>query len=128
MKLIKIMVAVGFLMTMPFQVFAEEDEVTIRVMEMNENNERAVLHVIQLPEVASENAVENGQQGLREQEKNRIRTKEELENHHENTNEEKREEMMNDSENNRRDIDQIIENREENMDVQPDPGRQGPGF
>lgn len=124
MKLIKIIVAASMLVVLPFQVFAEEDEVTIRVMEMNENNERAVLHVIQLPEIASE----NGQQGLREQEKNRIRKQEELENHYEKTNEDKREEMMNESENSRRDIEQIIENRDNSMDVQSGQGRQGPGF
>lgn len=64
----------------PFGAMAEEvEDLTIRVMEMNENSVEAVTRHIELPDVASENAVEHAAQGLQNANQNRLRNREMIE-------------------------------------------------
>jgi len=53
----------------------ETEDLTIRVMEMNENSVQAVTRNIELPDAASENAVENVAQGLQTANQNRERNR-----------------------------------------------------
>lgn len=65
---------------MPFGAMAEEaEDLTIRVMEMNENSVEAVTRNIELPDVASDSAVENAGQGLQTANQNRLRNREMIE-------------------------------------------------
>lgn len=73
-QLTAIMIA-GSLM-MPIGAMAEEaEDLTIRVMEMNENSVQAVTRNIELPDAASENAAD----GVRTANQNRVRTREMIE-------------------------------------------------
>ena len=77
-QLTAIMIA-GSLLT-PIGAMGEEaEDLTIRVMEMNENSVEAVTRNIELPDAASENAVENAAQGLQTANQNRIRNREMIE-------------------------------------------------
>ena len=67
MKKLNVAIALSLGMSLPFGVMADDD-VTIRVMEMNEISSDAVMQQIQLPDAASEQALENGQPGNRARE------------------------------------------------------------
>lgn len=61
---------------LPLGAMADETEdLTIRVMEMNENSVEAVTRNIELPEAASEQAVENAASGLQTANQNRVRNR-----------------------------------------------------
>lgn len=71
MKKLTLSIALGLGLSLPFAAMAADDEVTIRVMEMNESSVQAVMQEIQLPDAASDQAQENNQQANREQQRNR---------------------------------------------------------
>ena len=73
-----ILVALG--LSLPFGAMAsEEDEVTIRVMQMNEHSYEHVVRNIELPEAASENAETAPDDANKYRDRNRERNREHLE-------------------------------------------------
>ena len=70
-----ILLALG--MSLSFTVMASpDDEVTIRVMEMNENSNEHVMRDIELPEAASDKAREHAEDGLATANERRDRNRE----------------------------------------------------
>ena len=111
---------------LPLNAMAADDEVTIRVMQRNENTQQAVLHIVELPPVASENATDNGQQANREQEKHRLRKHTGEESEQEQEGSDAQEEMMNQSQLHREEKIQEMEQIRENMNATS--RSQGPMF
>lgn len=68
MKKLSIVTALTLGLSLPLSAMADDD-VTIRVMEMNEVSSDAVMQQIELPDAASDEAAENGEPGLRERER-----------------------------------------------------------
>ena len=116
MKNLATVMAMAAMISLPMAAnAADDDEVTIRVMEMNEVSSDAVMQQIELPEVASDQAQENGQPGHRERERIRQMNEQgDQEMIHEGEMEQLRERMM--------------EQHQEQQNMQPDvPENPGPG-
>lgn len=118
-----VMIISAALVVIPVQAMADDD-VTIRLMKQQENTEQAVLHRIELPEKAlenaSENALVNGQQFNREQLKHRNR-KQEGETEYQNQqheSDEQQEERLNDSQQERQEAYRVMEQRQEGMVIE----------
>ena len=77
-QLTAVMLAASLLV--PVSAMAEDaEDLSIRVMEMNENSVEAVTRNIELPDMASDRAVENAAQGLQTANQNRARNREMIE-------------------------------------------------
>lgn len=73
MKKLNTAIAISLGLLMPFAAMgASDEEVTIRVMEMNEHSSQAVMNMIELPDVANEEA----RQQVRNTTQNRHRVRE----------------------------------------------------